>query len=142
MNLFGQVLGPKYDGKYLRSLINELLGDLTLKQTLTHVVIPAFDIKRLQPVIFTTIDVCNLLFNYLMIIHSICLIELNKFDIQAKWNELNNPRLADVCISTSAAPTFLPGHEFQTKDPKGNVRNFDMVDGGVAANNPVRFSFA
>ncbi|XP_023532342.1 patatin-like protein 2 [Cucurbita pepo subsp. pepo] len=111
MNVFGQVMGPKYDGKYLRELINELLGELTLKQTLTHVVIPAFDIKRLQPVIFTTLD--------------------------AKRDELNNPRLADVCISTSAAPTFLPGHEFQTKNSNGNnVRKFDMVDGGVAANNP------
>ena len=46
--------GPKYDGKYLRSLLNSLLGDLTLKQTLTDVVIPAFDIKLLQPVIFSS----------------------------------------------------------------------------------------
>ncbi|XP_022158233.1 patatin-like protein 2 [Momordica charantia] len=110
VNLFGKVMGPKYDGKYLRSLINELLGDLTIKQTLTHVVIPTFDIKLLQPVIFNTIE--------------------------ARWKELQNPRLADVCISTSAAPTFFPGHEFQTKDSRGNTRNFDMVDGGVAANNP------
>lgn len=49
--------GPKYDGKYLHSLLNSLLGDLTLKQTLTNVVIPAFDIKLLQPVIFYTHDV-------------------------------------------------------------------------------------
>ncbi|XP_038900438.1 patatin-like protein 2 [Benincasa hispida] len=110
VNLFGKVMGPKYDGKYLRSLIKELLGDITLKQTLTQVIIPAFDIKLLQPVIFSTID--------------------------AKWDELKNPKLDDVCISTSAAPTFLPGHEFQTKDSNGNTRNFDMVDGGVAANNP------
>ncbi|KAG6605266.1 Patatin-like protein 2, partial [Cucurbita argyrosperma subsp. sororia] len=110
VNFVGRVMGPKYDGKYLRSLIHELLGDTTLKQTLTQVIIPAFDIKRLQPVIFTTID--------------------------AKWDELKNPKLADVCISTSAAPTFLPGHEFQTQDSKGNIRKFDMVDGGVAANNP------
>ncbi|XP_038902677.1 patatin-like protein 3 [Benincasa hispida] len=110
MNLFGKVMGPKYDGKYLRSLIKGLLGDITLKETLTQVIIPAFDIKRLQPVIFTTAD--------------------------AKWDELKNPKLADVCISTSAAPTLLPSHEFQTKDSKGNIRKFDMVDGGVAANNP------
>ncbi|XP_016902154.1 patatin-like protein 3 isoform X1 [Cucumis melo] len=110
VNMFGKVMGPKYDGKYLRSLINRLLGDITLKQTLTEVIIPAFDIKLLQPVIFSTLD--------------------------AKWDALKNPKLADVCISTSAAPTFLPGHEFQTKDSKGNTRNFDMVDGGVAANNP------
>lgn len=50
LNLFG---GPKYDGKYLRSE----LGNLTMKQTLTHTLIPTFDIKRLQPIIFTTSDV-------------------------------------------------------------------------------------
>lgn len=61
---------------------------------------------------------------------------------QAKWDELKNPKLADVCISTSAAPTFLPGHEFQTNDSNGNIRKFDMVDGGVAANNPVSFSLS
>ncbi|KAK7835163.1 patatin-like protein 2 [Quercus suber] len=48
--------GPKYDGKYLRSLTNELLGNLTLKETLTDVIIPSFDIKLLQPVIFSTND--------------------------------------------------------------------------------------
>jgi len=56
-NLFGAVMGPKYDGKYLRSLTDGLLGNLTLKQTLTDVIIPTFDIKLLQPVIFSTYDV-------------------------------------------------------------------------------------
>lgn len=56
-NFFGQAMGPRYDGKYLRSMLNEKLGDLTLKQTLAYAVIPAFDIKLLQPVIFTTNDV-------------------------------------------------------------------------------------
>ncbi|XP_022149527.1 patatin-like protein 3 [Momordica charantia] len=110
VNLFGQVMGPKYDGKYLRSLVKELLGDMTLKQTLTNVVIPAFDIKLLQPVVFSSIE--------------------------ATWDELKNPKLIDVCISTSAAPTYLPTHEFQTKDSKGKTQTFNMVDGGVAANNP------
>ena len=53
----GEVLGPKYDGKYLRTLTTGLLGDLTLKETLTNVIIPTFDVKHLQPVIFSTIDV-------------------------------------------------------------------------------------
>ncbi len=56
-SLFGAVMGPKYDGKYLRSLIDGLLDKLTLKQTLADVIIPAFDIKLLQPVIFATSDV-------------------------------------------------------------------------------------
>ncbi|KAA0045880.1 patatin-like protein 2 [Cucumis melo var. makuwa] len=109
-NFFGQATGPRYDGNYLRTMLNEKLGDLTLKQTLAYAVIPAFDIKLLQPVIFTTND--------------------------AKSNELKNPRLADVCISTSAAPTFLPAHYFETKDSNGGTRAFNLVDGGVAANNP------
>lgn len=56
-SMFGAMMGPKYNGKYLRSMTNELLGNLTLKQTLTNVIIPAFDIKLLQPVIFSTNDV-------------------------------------------------------------------------------------
>jgi len=48
--------------------------------------------------------------------------------------------LSDICIATSAAPTFLPAHYFTKQDERGNVvREFNLVDGGVAANNPVRF---
>lgn len=105
------LLGPKYDGKYLRTLVNELLGDITVKETLTNVVVPAFDIKLLQPVIFSTND--------------------------GKENVLKNARLADICISTSAAPTYFPPHHLETKDSDtGGTRTFDLVDGGVAANNP------
>ncbi|GAA0156204.1 isomerase [Lithospermum erythrorhizon] len=53
-NLLG---GPKYDGRYLNSLTKRTLGNITIKQALTGAVIPTFDIKRLQPVIFTTYDV-------------------------------------------------------------------------------------
>ncbi|XP_042062232.1 patatin-like protein 3 isoform X2 [Salvia splendens] len=52
-NLFG---GPKYDGKYLKGMVQELLGNLTMSHTLTNLVIPTFNIKRLQPVIFSTND--------------------------------------------------------------------------------------
>ncbi|CAI9110133.1 OLC1v1010109C2 [Oldenlandia corymbosa var. corymbosa] len=106
-NVFG---GPKYDGKYLASLVKRLLGNVTIDRTLTDVVIPAFDIKRLQPVIFSKTD--------------------------AKANVTKNALLSDVCLSTTAAPTFLPPHYFETRDAQGGVRTFDMVDGGVAANNP------
>ena len=58
--------------------------------------------------------------------------------IQAKADVSKNARLSDVCISTSAAPTFLPAHYFETKDADGKTRTFDLIDGGVAANNPVR----
>ncbi|KAK9941138.1 hypothetical protein M0R45_017765 [Rubus argutus] len=37
----------------------------------------------------------------------------------------------NICIATSAAPTYLPPHKFETK-----TREFNLVDGAVAANNP------
>ncbi|XP_030454255.2 patatin-like protein 2 [Syzygium oleosum] len=101
---------PRYDGKYLHSLVKEKLGDTRLHQTLTHVVIPAFDIKRLQPTIFSTYQVKN------------------KPSIDAL--------LSDICIATSAAPTYLPAHYFKTVDHLGAMREFNLIDGGVAANNP------
>ncbi|KAL6526170.1 hypothetical protein OROMI_029810 [Orobanche minor] len=104
-NLIG---GPKYDGEYLKSLIEGLLGNLTVSQTLTNVVIPSFDIKLLQPIIFTTKD----------------------------GKTAKNALLSDICLGTSAAPTYLPPHYFETKDVDGKLRTYDLIDGGVAANNP------
>jgi patatin-like phospholipase/acyl hydrolase len=45
--------------------------------------------------------------------------------------------LSDIAIGTSAAPTFFPAHYFETKDDKGEPRSFNLIDGGLAANNPV-----
>ncbi|KAL6318314.1 hypothetical protein AAG906_039406 [Vitis piasezkii] len=89
--------GPKYDGKYLHNLVKEKLGETRLHQTLTNVVIPTFDIKRLQPTIFST--------------------------YQVKSRPSLDALLSDICIGTSAAPTYLPAHYFETKDPAGRVRN-------------------
>jgi patatin-like phospholipase/acyl hydrolase len=49
---------------------------------------------------------------------------------------LENAFLSDVCIGTSADPTYLPAHSFETKDSRGNSKSFNLIDGGVAANNP------
>lgn len=108
--LFGAVTGPRYEGKYLKTLVSRILGNITVDQTLTDVIIPTFDIKLLQPVIFSTKD--------------------GKEDVS------KNALLSDICLGTSAAPTYLPAHYFETKDAKGNTRTFDLIDGGVAANNP------
>ncbi|XP_065050187.1 patatin-like protein 2 [Musa acuminata AAA Group] len=109
-NLFDAATGPKYDGKFLHSKIQELLGDTKLSQTLTNIVIPTFDIKLLQPIVFSTFE--------------------------TKYTPLKDALLSDICIGTSAAPTYLPGHYFQTEDHQGGTREFNLVDGGVAANNP------
>lgn len=55
-----------------------------------------------------------------------------------KKNPSLDALLSDICLSTSAAPTYLPSHYFKTEDVvAGTAREFNLVDGGVAANNPV-----
>ncbi|XP_077249861.1 patatin-like protein 2 isoform X1 [Tasmannia lanceolata] len=104
------IIGPKYNGKYLHSLVKEKLGNTKLSQALTHVAIPTFDIKRLQPTIFSSYE--------------------------ANSDPTLDALFSDISISTSAAPTYFPAHYFQTKDSKGKTRDFNLIDGGVAANNP------
>ncbi|CAO2188596.1 unnamed protein product [Urochloa humidicola] len=104
------VRGPKYDGKYLHALLRQYLGDMRLDKALTNVVIPTFDIAFLQPTIFSSLEL--------------------------KQRPSRNALLADIAYSTSAAPTFFPAHYFETKDKDGKIRAFNLVDGGLAANNP------
>jgi patatin-like phospholipase/acyl hydrolase len=73
-------------------------------------VITTYDIKIEQPAIFST--------------------------FKAKQDELTDAYLADVCIGSSAAPTYLPAYYFQTHDSSGHTIDFNLIDGGVAANNP------
>ncbi|XP_021983158.1 patatin-like protein 5 isoform X3 [Helianthus annuus] len=54
IKLLKTLVGPKYNGKYLKNLVTSLLGTTKLSQTLTNVVIPTFDIKNMQPVIFSS----------------------------------------------------------------------------------------
>ncbi|KAI4388606.1 hypothetical protein MLD38_000919 [Melastoma candidum] len=110
VNMVKALLGPKYDGKYLHWLVRQKLGDRKLHQTITNVVIPTFDIKTLQPTIFSSYEV--------------------------KKDANIDALMSDICISTSAAPTYLPAHSFDTKDSTGKIREFNLIDGGVAANNP------
>ncbi|MED6206955.1 Proteolipid protein 2 [Stylosanthes scabra] len=105
-----QLGGPKYDGQYLHEVVKEKLGEIRLHETITNIVIPTFDIKTLQPIIFSS--------------------------YQIKKHPSLDAKLSDICISTSAAPTYLPAHQFTNKDPKGNVHEFNLIDGGVCANNP------
>lgn len=57
--------------------------------------------------------------------------------MQVKKEPSLDALLTDICIGTSAAPTYLPAHYFKTEDKNGEVREFNLIDGGVAANNPV-----
>ncbi|XP_022027971.1 patatin-like protein 1 isoform X2 [Helianthus annuus] len=103
------IRGPMYDGKCLHDFIRKKLVDTRLGDTLTNVVIPTFDIERLKPTIFSSIEVNE--------------------------KPYMNAYLSDICIATSAAPTYLPPHYFETSQG-GKKHKFDLIDGGVALNNP------
>nr|GME21589.1 patatin-like protein 1 [Ipomoea batatas] len=44
--------------------------------------------------------------------------------------------LKNLLGDTRLAPTYLPGHYFETTDANGTKVEYNLVDGGVAANNP------
>ncbi|POO02778.1 LOW QUALITY PROTEIN: Patatin-related protein [Trema orientale] len=111
VDLMKALKGPKYDGKYLHNLISKNLGGLKLHDTLTNVVIPTFDVKKLQPIIFSS--------------------------YQIKTSTVLDAQLSDICISTSAAPTYFPAHSFENKNEQGeDSEEFNLIDGGIAVNNP------
>lgn len=58
------------------------------------------------------------------------------YDDQLTHRPEKNALMSDITIGTSAAPTF-PAHYFETKSENDEVRAFNLVDGGLAANNPV-----
>lgn len=104
-------MGPKYDGKALHEQIKlNLPENIKVSDTLANIVVPTFDVKKMKPVIFSTFEAEN---------------EAHK-----------NAVLADVCIGTSAAPTYFPPVSFTTEDADGNPHEFHLIDGGVVANNP------
>ncbi|CAA6659297.1 unnamed protein product [Spirodela intermedia] len=90
-----QLFGPKYDGKYLYKMIQEKLGTTKVHETLTNVVIPTFDIKYLQPIVFSSFELKN--------------------------DKYLDVKLSDVTISTSAAPTYLPAHRFTAHGKEYNL---------------------
>lgn len=52
--------GPRYNGKYLHAEIRKWLGKTRVSDTLTNIIIPTFDVNRLQPIIFTNHEVQHL----------------------------------------------------------------------------------
>ncbi|KAI9109313.1 hypothetical protein K1719_019657 [Acacia pycnantha] len=98
---------PKYNGKELCKILKKTLGETKLSETVTNVVIPTFDMKQIRPQIFSSFRVRR----------------TNGAEVDVE--------LSNICIGTTAAPTYLPPHYFENDD-----RQFHLIDGGVIANNP------
>ncbi|OMO96193.1 Patatin/Phospholipase A2-related protein [Corchorus olitorius] len=109
MELWKSLWKPKHENKKLKEVIEAKIGKRKLRQTPTNVLITSFDVKLLQPKVFSS--------------------------LKASRDDLEDASLVDVCLSTSAAPLYLPLHIFETTSAN-RTENFHMTDGGVAANNP------
>ena len=104
-------IDPTFSAKGLSSVLKEKFGSSTLLDCLIPIMIPAFDLKNNNAIMF-------------------------KYR-HAKKNNLLNLDLYDICRATSAAPTYLPSHKFNYLDENtGIILERVCIDGGVYINNP------
>ncbi|KAI9100826.1 hypothetical protein K1719_024188 [Acacia pycnantha] len=94
-NCWGGLICPKFNGTYLRKIAAEKFNETLVSQTTTNVVISSFDIKLLQPAIFSTLKVKD-------VPHL-------------------NVKLSDACIGTSAAPGGFPPYYFKYQNTEFNL---------------------
>ncbi|GJX17178.1 patatin-like protein 1 [Tanacetum coccineum] len=95
-----QATSPKYNGIHLHNTVRGLLQDLRVGDALTNILVPAFDICVVQPVIFSSFKA---------------------------HDPLMNVKLSDLCLGTTAAPIYLPPYFFKMQHQAH--REFHLLDG-------------
>ncbi|MGB5968475.1 MAG: patatin-like phospholipase family protein [Spirulinaceae cyanobacterium] len=112
--------GPKYSHKGLIKVLQEKLGEITLRQvdeipsTETELLILAYDMLHRNTTFFTS-----------------------KCPESNRW--FNDMKLWEICVASSSAPTFFPPYEFRWTDPNDSEKKewgLPHIDGGVSANCP------
>ena len=102
----------KYDAAPLEGILDEILGDAELKDTVPDIIVTSYDIERREPYLFKT--------------------------SKARAGEAGrNHLLRHVARATSAAPTYFEAFLLDKEQWEGEQDNRRaLVDGGVFANNP------
>jgi hypothetical protein len=104
----GGLVEEQYDHAPLEGVLQEYLGDASLSDCLTPIVVTAYDIERREPYFFKT--------------------------SRARTDPDRNHRLRDAARATSAAPTYFEPEPVMSLAAAPTRRV--LVDGGVFANNP------
>lgn len=115
-HLFGRLrqLGDeKYSADGLEKVLEDTFGDTRLKDALTGVIVPAYDIELREPVFFRSQRAKE---------------DPDTYDF----------RMRDVARATSAAPTYFEPMRLRAG---GSREDYTLVDGGVFANNPGMCAF-
>lgn len=107
------LVGARYDSAGLRAALDDELGGALLSQTLTDVVLTAYDLELRRAVFFRT--------------------------WRAQADRARDFRLADAVLATASAPTYFEPARI-TSVAGGPVGTF--VDGGVFATNPAMCALA
>ncbi|GAB5388158.1 MAG: patatin-like phospholipase family protein [Alphaproteobacteria bacterium] len=106
------ITGGLYDIGALQRVLDKQLGDTRMSDSLTHLVLPAYDIERRQPV----------------------------FMRHLKGHRDRDFFMKDAASATAAAPAYFPPVELHAVRGRGAKQvqgeRFALVDGGVVANNP------
>ncbi|MBM3469080.1 MAG: patatin [Alphaproteobacteria bacterium] len=100
-------LSEKYSSDNLVKSLHHFFGNCRLKESLTNIIIPSYDISQDDNVFF-------------------------KSD-KARKEKGRDFYFRDIAQATSAAPTFFKPAHIQNVD---KTKTFALVDGGVAVNNP------
>ena len=107
------ILDEKYDNGALRKLLARYFGDGRLSQLRRPCLIPAYDITARQEFFFTQHDA-------------------------RRRGPAYDFYLRDVCLATSAAPTYFE----VALTPALDGKTYPLIDGGVFANNPALCAYA
>ena len=108
-----------YDPKPLEDALHEKLGDAKMKDALTHLLIPATDIKNFRPVWITY-------------------IKGQKDTSPEGWSSM---LMKDAVRASTTAPTYFPAKYYETQphDDMPNVTHrHALIDGGFFAGNCMR----
>jgi uncharacterized protein len=105
LNSISSLTSPKFSEKGIEKVMSDMFGERRITSCLTSILVCTFDLNSNEALFFKTR-------------HALEFPSCNAL-------------LKDVCMSTSAAPSFLPPYQFIY-----DGKNRTCVDGGIYINNP------
>lgn len=110
----GSVVDAKYPSTGVKEVFEQRMGKLELKDALTELLVPAFELELGSPFFFKRHE--------------------------ARADSYKNFFMKDVVLSTMAAPTYFEPHVIKSKD-LSKLKHLVFVDGGVVAGNPAMCAY-
>jgi patatin-like phospholipase/acyl hydrolase len=107
----------KYPATGIESVLKEYFGQSMLSDSLTHVLVPAYELGLRSPFFFKSRHAKN------------------------PKKENHDFQMWQIARSTSAAPTYFEPYKLDIGD-KGGADYYAFIDGGVFANNPALCAYA